>query len=141
MSTSTQVIAAGRPKTERMPTTPPSTRSTTAFFVQAAISFAISVVSVTYAIAHLPGDAWMRGFLWLGLMYVVTSTFTLGKCVRDQQEAANVISRVDQVRLERLLAEYDPFTPSAGGTATRHSAAAHPSATPSALAFPSAPNH
>jgi hypothetical protein len=93
-----------------MTTTSPSSRSTTAFFVQAALSFAISLISVTYAIAHLPGDAWMRGFLWLGLLYVVTSTFTLGKCVRDQQEASNVISRVDQVRLERLLAEYDPFT-------------------------------
>jgi hypothetical protein len=98
-----------RAETERMSTTPPQSRTTTAFFVQAALSFGVSLVAVTFAIAHLPGDAWMRGFLWLGLLYVVTSSFTLAKCVRDQQEASNVISRVDQVRLERLLAEYDPF--------------------------------
>ncbi|WP_035950898.1 YiaA/YiaB family inner membrane protein [Parafrankia sp. EUN1f] len=87
----------------------PVPRTTTAFLVQAALSFSISVIAVIYAIAHLPGDAWIRGFLLLGMLYVVTSTFTLSKCVRDHQEASAVISRVDQVRLERLLAEYDPF--------------------------------
>jgi hypothetical protein len=51
----------------------------------------------------------VRAFLSLGLLYAVTSTFTLAKCVRDQQEASSVIGRVDQVRLERLLADYDPF--------------------------------
>ncbi|ONH33620.1 YiaA/YiaB family inner membrane protein [Pseudofrankia asymbiotica] len=90
-------------------TKPPPSRNTTAYFVQAILSFAISTVSVVVAIAYLPGDAWMRGLLGLGLLYVVTSTFTLAKCVRDHQESASVVSRVDQVRLERLLAEHDPF--------------------------------
>jgi hypothetical protein len=90
-------------------TKPPAPKTTSAFIVQAALSFGISVIAVTYAIAHLPGDAWIRGFLLLGQLYVVTSTFTLAKCVRDYQEASAVVSRVDQVRLERLLAEYDPF--------------------------------
>jgi hypothetical protein len=43
------------------------------------------------------------------MLYVVTSAFTLAKCVRDQQEASEVISRVDRARLEKLLAEHDPF--------------------------------
>ncbi|WP_041939886.1 MULTISPECIES: YiaA/YiaB family inner membrane protein [Frankia] len=92
-----------------MSPTPPQARTTTVFFVQAALSFAVSLCAVTYAIARLPGDSWMRAFLWLGLLYTVTSAFTLAKCVRDQQEAASVVNRVDQVRLERLLAEYDPL--------------------------------
>lgn len=92
----------------------PTPRTTTAFIVQAVISFSISVIAVTYAIAHLPGDAWIRGFLLLGMLYIVTSTFTLAKCVRDHQEASAVVSRVDQVRLERFLAEHDPFKQSVG---------------------------
>ena len=36
----------------------------------------------------LPVDVWVRGFLGIGSLYVVTSTFTLAKCVRDRQEAA-----------------------------------------------------
>ena len=47
--------------------------------------------------------------LALGLLFVVTSAFTLAKCIRDQQETSSVTSRVDQARLERFLAEHDPF--------------------------------
>ena len=84
-------------------------KQTTAFYAQAAISFAVAVFSVTLGIAYLPVDGWMRGFLALGLLYVVTSTFTLSKCVRDQHEASNVVHRVDDIRLQKLLAEHDPF--------------------------------
>jgi hypothetical protein len=116
MSMETQAKRSWRAETRPMTTTTKATTSktTSAFFVQAGISFGISVIAVTYAIAHLPGNAWMRGFLLLGLLYVVTSSFTLSKCVRDQQEESAVVSRVDQVRLERLLAEYDPFSQQAG---------------------------
>ena len=83
--------------------------NTTAFYAQAAISFAVSFSAVLVGVAYLPGDGWMRAFLALSVMYVVTSTFTLAKCVRDQQEQGRVVQRVDEVRLERLLAEHDPF--------------------------------
>ena len=84
-------------------------RPSSAFFVQAGLSFGVAVVGVSLGIAYLPVDGWMRGFLALGLLYVVTSSFTLAKCVRDQQEAAAVASRVDQARLDKLIAEHDPF--------------------------------
>jgi hypothetical protein len=84
-------------------------KQTTAFYAQATISFAASLLGLLTGIAYLPVDGWMRGFLALGLLYVVTSTFTLAKCVRDQHEAAQVVSRVDEARLERFLTEHDPF--------------------------------
>lgn len=63
-------------------------RSTTAFFIQAIISFMISMAAVAIGIVYLPAPMWVRGFLALGMLYVTTSTFTLAKCVRDRQEAA-----------------------------------------------------
>ncbi len=39
----------------------------------------------------------------------MSSAFTLAKCVRDQQETTQVLSRVDQARLELLLADHDPY--------------------------------
>ena len=84
-------------------------RNTAAFFLQSAVSFAVAVVGVGVGVAYLPVNAWMRGFLAIGLLYVITSTFTLAKCVRDAQESQSVLSRVDEARLERLLAEHDPF--------------------------------
>lgn len=85
------------------------TPTTTPFFIQAALSFGVSLVAVAVGIAYLPVDPWMRAFLALGLLYAITSTFTLAKCVRDQQENSNVLSRVDQARMDKLMADHDPF--------------------------------
>jgi hypothetical protein len=91
-------------------TTPVRTLPTTAaFYVQAAISFGVSLVAVTIGIAYLPVGRWERAFLGLGVLYVVTSAFTLAKCVRDRQELTQVVSRVDQARVDKLLLEHDPF--------------------------------
>ncbi|GAB3156038.1 YiaA/YiaB family inner membrane protein [Microbispora hainanensis] len=90
-------------------TQPVKTSTTTAFYIQAVLSFAISVAGLAAGILYLPVTTWVRSFLALGLMYVVTSTFTLAKCVRDRQEESSVLSRVDQARLDKLLAEHDPF--------------------------------
>ncbi|WP_203978103.1 YiaA/YiaB family inner membrane protein [Planotetraspora silvatica] len=83
--------------------------TTTAFYIQAVISFGISVTALAVGIAYLPVNGWVRAFLSLGLLYVVTSTFTLAKCVRDRQEESTLVGRVDQARLDKLLAEHDPF--------------------------------
>jgi hypothetical protein len=84
-------------------------KPSSAFFLQAGLSFGVSLVAVGAGIAYLPVNGWMRAFLAVGLLYVVTSCFTLAKCVRDQQEASAVTNRVDQARLDKLLAEHDPF--------------------------------
>lgn len=89
-------------------TKPPTTN---AFYVQAAVSFGVAIVSVTIGLLYLPVDAWVRAFLGIGLLYAVTSAFTLAKVIRDRQEDTYLVSRVDQARLEKLLAEHDPFKP------------------------------
>ena len=90
-------------------TAKPHSPTTNAFYAQAVISFAISLVAVGLGVAYLPVDGWVRAFLALGLLFTVTSAFTLAKCVRDRQEETYVVSRVDQARLEKLLAEHDPY--------------------------------
>jgi hypothetical protein len=54
-------------------------QTTIAFFIQAALSFAVSSVALGLGIAYLTADPWMRAFLALGTLYVITSTFTLAK--------------------------------------------------------------
>lgn len=85
-------------------------KPSSAFFLQAGLSFAAALVAVAAGIAYLPVNGWMRAFLAIGLLYVVTSSFTLAKCVRDHQEATAVTNRVDQARLDKILTEHDPFT-------------------------------
>ena len=92
---------------ERM-TNPPS-KTTSAFFAQAAIAFGLAAVGVVGGEIYLPVAGWPRAFLVLGTVFLVTSSFTLAKVIRDAQDSGSVVSRLDQARLERLLAEFDPY--------------------------------
>ncbi len=83
--------------------------NTAAFYLQAAVSFAVAVVAVGTGIAYLPVDAWVRAFLSIGTLFLISSSFTLAKCVRDQQESSTVRVRVDEARMDKLIAEHDPF--------------------------------
>ena len=42
-------------------------------------------------------------------MFLTTSSFTVAKCVRDNQENQAVYARLDQARVDKILAEHDPF--------------------------------
>jgi hypothetical protein len=60
--------------------------TTVAFFAQAVISFIVATGAVAAAVVSIPADNWVRAFFALGLLYLITSTFTLAKCIRDRQE-------------------------------------------------------
>jgi hypothetical protein len=92
-----------------MSDTPVKQQSTAAFYGQAVASFALAMIATAVGILRLDANAWVRGFLAIAVLYLVTSAFTLAKVIRDRQEAGQIVSRVDQARLEKLLAEHDPF--------------------------------
>ena len=99
---------SGRHDALRMTNTP-SPRTTTAFYAQAAISFAVAIIAISLGIWNLPVDPWIRAFLIVSALFLVTSSFTLAKVVRDAQETAAVNARIDQARVEKMLADHDPF--------------------------------
>ena len=77
-----------------------SPKNTTAFFAQAAISFGIAAAAVGIGITYLPVDRWIRGFLAVGCLFLVSSAFTLAKVIRDNQEDS-------QANFARMLAEHN----------------------------------
>ncbi|MEU0692185.1 YiaA/YiaB family inner membrane protein [Streptomyces uncialis] len=92
-----------------MSDSPVKQQSTAAFYVQAVVSFVIAIAATGIGIARLDANAWVRGFLAIAVLYLVTSCFTLAKVIRDRQEADQLTSRVDQARVDKLLAAHDPF--------------------------------
>jgi hypothetical protein len=84
-------------------------KTTAAFFVQAAAAFGLSFLGALGGIYFLPLDPWQRLFLAMTVLFLVTSSFTLAKVIRDQQKAATVRVRLDEARLEKLLAEHSPL--------------------------------
>ncbi|HEX3221639.1 MAG TPA: YiaA/YiaB family inner membrane protein [Nocardioides sp.] len=92
-----------------MATTETTQKNTSAFYLQAAVAFGVSLFAMMAAVYYLPADPWVKAFLALGTLFLVTSSFTLAKCVRDAQEDQMVVRRLDQARLDRALATHDPF--------------------------------
>ncbi|MEV6274189.1 YiaA/YiaB family inner membrane protein [Nocardia sp. NPDC051832] len=84
-------------------------KTTSAFIAQAAIAFGVSFFGAGVGVFYLPLDAWQRGFLGMSLLFLVTSAFTLAKVIRDRHESEHLHSRIDQARMEKLMAEHDPF--------------------------------
>lgn len=90
-------------------TTNTTPATTAAFHMQAVLSFGVSLAAVVVGTVYLPVDGWVKAFLAIAVLYAITSAFTLAKCVRDRQDSLTVVNRVDQARMEKLLAEHDPF--------------------------------
>lgn len=89
--------------------TPNQTKNTTAFYAQAGISFAVALCAMLFALLYVPVEPWVRAFFGITTLYLTTSAFTLAKVVRDAQESQYVASRIDQARVDKILAEHDPF--------------------------------
>ncbi|MBX7102190.1 MAG: hypothetical protein K1X89_31025 [Myxococcaceae bacterium] len=93
------------------PTTAVAPAHSPAWMVQVWISWVLAFGSMLFAIWLIQGDLWMKGFLFIGLVFTVGSTFSLSKTLRDLHESERVVARVDEARLEQLLAQHDPLKP------------------------------
>ena len=75
------------------------------FFVKA--SFATALLGMLAGVVIMPVDLWIRGYLAMGSLFLVGSSFTLAKTLRDQFESSKLINRLSQAKAEKLLQEYD----------------------------------
>ena len=72
------------------------------------LSFGIALAATTIGILWIPVDWWIRGYLWMGLYFTVTTTITMSKTLRDEHEAKKFIKQLNEARTEKLLAEFSP---------------------------------
>ena len=93
--------AHGQPADASGMTQPTTPKNTNAFFLQSGLAFAIALLAMLFAIYYMPADPWIRAFLSLGTIFLVTSSFSLAKCIRDAQEENQVLARLDRMRLEQ----------------------------------------
>lgn len=82
---------------------------TSAWIAQTYVSFFVSISATLIGIFYMPGNGWLKGYLGMGVLFSIASTASLSKTIRDVEESKTMMSRIDEAKLERLLAEYDPF--------------------------------
>lgn len=83
----------------------------TGWVVQTWLSFALAISVTSIGIWHLPVDIWVKAFMAMGLIFSVGSTFSLAKTIRDQHESESLRKRIDEARVNRIIAEHDPLKP------------------------------
>jgi hypothetical protein len=66
-------------------------------------SFLLSLPMMGLGVAFMPLDLWMKGFLAMAALPRVQSCITLAKTLRDNQEAAKLVNRIEDAKTERLL--------------------------------------
>lgn len=82
---------------------------TNAWIIQVWVSFVLSASATTIGILNLPANDWVKGYMGMGVLFSVGSTFSLAKTSRDVYESKRLVSRVDEAKLEKMLTEHDPF--------------------------------
>lgn len=76
---------------------------------QAWISFILSITATTFGLIYIPLDGWARGYLAVSMAFTLSSTISISKTTRDIHESKQIHARVDEARLEKLLAEHHPL--------------------------------
>ena len=78
-----------------------------AWIIQTWASFVLSISATTIGIIYLPVDAWVKGFMGMGLAFSVGSTVSLAKTQRDLHESTKMISKIEEAKVEKILAEHN----------------------------------
>jgi hypothetical protein len=71
------------------------------------VSFAGALGMVGIGIVFAPIDIWMKGYFAMGTLMLVQSCITVTKTIRDVQENAKLVNRIEEAKAERLLMEMD----------------------------------
>lgn len=89
----------------------PNPVHSSAWIVQIWISWVVAMGVTGLGIWFLPVDTWVKAFMAMGLLFSVGSAFSLAKTVRDQHESESLRKRIDEARVNRIIAEHDPLKP------------------------------
>lgn len=90
---------------------PTAQKDTAAWIFFVWTSFFVAVSLMTIGIAYVPVNAWIKGYLVMGLFFSLGATFTLAKTIRDNHEAQKLINRFVDAKTEKILHEYELRTP------------------------------
>ncbi|SMB94284.1 YiaA/YiaB family inner membrane protein [Deinococcus hopiensis] len=70
------------------------------------LAFVLSLSLMLLGVYCLPVDAWIKGYLCMGTVFLTASTLTLSKTLRDRHEHERMINRVRNARTEQVLTRY-----------------------------------
>lgn len=74
------------------------------FFVKA--SFVIALIAMGAGILFMPGGLMVQGYFALSGLFLVSSTITLSKTLRDEHEAQRLIHKISEAKTNKIIREF-----------------------------------
>lgn len=74
------------------------------FYVKA--SFVIALLAIGAGILFMPGGLMVQGYFALSSLFLVSSTITLSKTLRDEHEAQRLIHKLSEARTNKIIREF-----------------------------------
>ncbi|MBL4795602.1 MAG: hypothetical protein JKY24_08915 [Pseudomonadales bacterium] len=74
------------------------------FYVKA--SFAVAIIAMAFGIVFMPADILAKGYMSLCALFLVSSTITLSKTMRDEHESSKLINKISEAKTTKILKEY-----------------------------------
>jgi len=74
------------------------------FFVKT--SFAIALLATTAGILFTPIDLLVKGYLAICALFLVSTTITLSKTMRDEHESQRLIHKISEAKTKQLIKEF-----------------------------------
>ena len=74
------------------------------FFVK--VSFAVSLLAMAAGIVMIPADLMVKGYLAICALFVVSSTITMSKTLRDDHESQRLINKISEAKTQQIIKEY-----------------------------------
>lgn len=87
----------------------PSQLHSPAWVAVTKIQFGVAVVALVFGLWYLPVEPWVVAYLVMGNLLLLSSTVSLTKTLRDIHEGGRLVSKVEEAKLERILAQHDPM--------------------------------
>jgi hypothetical protein len=70
------------------------------------ISFVLSVLAVIAGIVMMPIDLVMKGYMAVSALFLVNSTITLSKTLRDEHESERLINKISEAKTRKIIKEF-----------------------------------
>jgi hypothetical protein len=72
-------------------------------YANVAIALGMTVGGVLF----LPLDVWIKGYMLMGIAMLLSSAISVTKTIRDVQEAARLVNKIEDAKTEQLLMRMD----------------------------------
>ncbi len=71
------------------------------------LSFGAAFAMMVIGIWMLPADPWIKGYLSMGIVFLIGSTISLTKTLRDNHESERLNNKLEEAKTDKILREFD----------------------------------